>query len=128
TLLWLGSSDRCLRALVLVGMAGAVWVVVGGPWSGLGLLIAWACYLALQHAVGLAYPWECLLLEAGFLALFLPAPNALPDWSASAAPLPAITWAFRWLLFRMVFGFGKLKFHGVNRKELGYLKAFFVAV
>jgi hypothetical protein len=76
----------------------------------------------------LVYPWDCLLLESGFAALFLPAPNALPDWSASALPLPAVAWAQRWLLFRVVLGFGKLKFLGINRKELGFLKSFFIAV
>src|SRR5262249_40768568 len=128
TLLWLRSDDWCLRGLTVLGTAGAAWTICGGPWSNLGLLICWACYLSLHPALGLAYPWDCLLLEAGFVALFLPAPNLLPDWRASDLPLPAVAWAFRWLVFRMVLGFGKLKFRGVNRKELGYLKAFFIAV
>ena len=128
TLLWLRSTDGCLRLLVVLGMGGALWAAYGGPGSNFGLLLCWVCYLSLHPAVGLAYPWECLLLEAGFLALFLPASNALPDLSASALPLPAVAWALRWLVFRMMLGFGKLKFQGVNRKELGYLKAFFIAV
>lgn len=128
TLLWIRADDWCLRLLVVLGLAGAVGAIYGGPWAIVCLAVCWGCYLSLQHAVFLAYPWECLLLEAGFLALFLPAPLALPEWNASAAPLPAVGWAFRWLVFRMVFGFGKLKFWGTHRKELGYLRAFFVAV
>jgi hypothetical protein len=128
TLLWIKSDDWCLRSLVALGIGGALWVVLGGPWSSLGLLICWACYLSLNHVVGLVYPWDSLLLEAGFLGVFLPSPNALPDWSASALPLPVLAAAFRWLLFRVLIGFGKLKFLGMSRKEFGYLKSFFIAV
>ena len=128
TLLWLRSDDCCLRLLVAAGIAAACWVVYGGPWSNVGLFVCWACYLSLDHAIGLVYPWDCLLLEAGFLALFLPPTNSLPDWSASSLPLPAVAWAYRWLLFRVLIGFGKLKFVGMNRKEFGCLRSFFITV
>jgi Lipase maturation factor len=128
TLLWLWADDRALRLLVVVGVAAALVAVYGGPWSAAALLVCWVTFLSLHPAVGLALPWDCLLLESGFLALFLPATNAIPDLSAAASPLPAVAWAYRLLLFRVVFGFGKFKFQGTNRKELGYLKAFLVAM
>jgi hypothetical protein len=128
TLLWLRADDWCLRLLVVAGAGGAVWVVYGGSWSNLGLLICWVCYMSLNHAAGLVYPWDCLLLEAGFVAVLLPSGHPLPDWSAVALPLPAVAWAYRWLLFRVVFGFGKFKFLGMSRKDLGYLRNFFIAV
>ena len=115
-------------ALVVLGIGGALWVICGGPWSNLGLVLCWVCYLSLHPAVGLAYPWECLLLAGRLPRSVSPRAKALPDFSASTLPLPAVAWAYRWLLFRMVLGFGKIKFEGVNRKELGYLKAFFIAV
>ncbi len=127
TLLWLGSSDRALRLLVIIGVVAALAAAYGGPWSVAALLVCWAAFLSLHPAVGLAYPWDCLLLESGFLALLLPATHALPDLTATAAPLPALAWAFRLLLFRVVFGFGKFKFLDSNRKELGYLKGFLIA-
>jgi hypothetical protein len=55
-------------------------------------------------------PWDCLLLEVGWLAPLLPAVG--PAWAAAglraaAAPHPLLAWALRWLLWRLVFGFGK---------------------
>ena len=75
-----------------------------------GAPLAWLCMLSLDGVVDLNYPWDCLLLEAGFLGLFLPAtlPLAAGSLAATSAPLPGVAWAFRWLLFRVLFGFGKL--------------------
>src|SRR5262249_34717592 len=47
TLLWLRADDWCLRLLCVLGAAGALWALYGGPWSNLGLLLCWACYLSL---------------------------------------------------------------------------------
>ena len=46
--------------------------------------------LSLDGVVDLNYPWDCLLLEAGFLALFLPPALPLPALAAAAPPLPAV--------------------------------------
>src|SRR5207249_619410 len=72
TLLWLSSSDRALRGLVLIGAASSVVVVLGGEASRWALLVCWLAYLSFDLAAELMYPWDCVLLEAGFLALFLP--------------------------------------------------------
>ena len=54
-------------------------------------------------------PWACLLLEAGWVAALLPAPA--PGALYDAEPVhPAAAWLVRWLLFRLMIGFGKLKF------------------
>ncbi len=49
-----------------------------------------------------------LVTETGFYMLFL---------SASSLPSPLVSFAFRWLLFRLMFGFGKLKFMGSTSKD-----------
>ena len=40
--------------------------------------------------------------------------------------MPLLTLYFRWLLFRLMFGFGKMKFHGASTKEFSYLKGFMI--
>lgn len=126
TPLWLGSTDRVLRALPLVGMTAAVGVIIGGPLGWLCLLICYGCYLALDMAVALIFPWDCLLFEATLLALLLPATLPLPALEAVSAPAPALAWAYRLLLFRLMFGFGKQKFIGSRKQDLAYLKGFLI--
>src|SRR5689334_1334010 len=90
TLLWINGDDWMLKSLVVVGSASALLTIIGGPLSGWCLLVCWVVYLSLDIAVGLPYPWDCVLLEAGFLAIFLPPISTLPTLTVSAAPLPAV--------------------------------------
>jgi hypothetical protein len=124
TLLWLNSSDVMLRLLTLCGLAAAGCVVYGGPWAGWALAVCYVCYLSLDFAIALIFPWDCLLFESTLLALLLPATLPLPELAAVAAPAPALTWAYRLLLFRVMFGFGKQKFVGARKEDLAYLKGF----
>ena len=124
TLLWLNSSDLMLRALTWIGFAAAGCVVYGGPFSGWALAICYVCYLSLDLAIGLIFPWDCVLFEATLLGLFLPNTHALPTLEAVSGPAPALTWAYRLLVFRVMFGFGKQKFLGARKLDLAYLKGF----
>jgi hypothetical protein len=90
------------------------------------VLLCYLCYLSLDPVVGFIYPWDCMLLEASVMGLFLPATHALPDLTAVVAPPPLLAWAHRLLLFRVMFGFGKQKFVGSTRKDLSYLKGFLI--
>jgi Lipase maturation factor len=126
SLLHFGSSDRTLVSLLGVGIGASVVAAVGGPWSPFAFFIAWAIYLSFDVAIDLLYPWDSLLLEAGFLACFVPSLSLLPDIAIRAAPHPVVIWAFRLLAFRVVFGFGKYKFFGPGRLDTGYLKSFLV--
>lgn len=126
TLLWISHRDFMLRGLTLTGIAAACLVIYGGPLSFAALVVCYVCYLSLDLAVGLIFPWDCLLFETALLALFLPATHPLPELAAVAAPAPALAWAFRLLLFRVMFGFGKQKFIGSTRKDLAYIKGFLI--
>jgi hypothetical protein len=69
-----------------------------------GLL--WIFYLSFVN-VGqtfYAFGWESLLLESGFLAIFLGA--------AETEPSVIIIWLMRWVLFRVMFGAGLIKVRG----------------
>ncbi len=108
----LGYSDRALRLVAAVGAAVAALLLAGIPqslplpvtmlaWFGL-----WALYSSIVNVGGTFYGfgWETLLLEAGFLAIFLGNSEVAPPWP--------IILAFRWLAFRVEFGAGLIKLRG----------------
>ena len=66
----------------------------------------WALYLSIVNVgqVFYGFGWESLLLETGFLAIFL--------GSFDTAPPVLIMWLLRWLLFRVEFGAGLIKMRG----------------
>ena len=112
SLFYLGYSDKWLVLVASTGIALALTVVLGIPdrlpvAAGMAIWLAlWVLYLSIVN-VGqrfYGFGWESLLLEAGFLAVFLG-----PSWSA--VPLP-ILWAFRWLLIRLELGAGLIKLRG----------------
>jgi hypothetical protein len=123
TVLWLSSSDGMLRALPWLGVLAGLYAAVGGPGSWCGLLLCWVVYLSLD-ACALMFPWDCLLLEAGFFALFLPEVPLLPALAASSLPLPIVAFMWRLLLVRLMWGFAKLKFIATNPGDSLYLRGF----
>jgi hypothetical protein len=115
---WLGYSDAKLRAISWLGIALSAALLIGLPQGtrlplGLGLpltmvawFVLWVLYQSIVNVGGTFYGfgWETLLLEAGFLAIFLGNAEVAP-------PLPVIL-AFRWLAFRVEFGAGLIKLRG----------------
>ena len=79
-------SDRRFAAVAWVGAALAAWRSAGWPtWPPAGAAMAvwvvlWALYLSIVNVGQTFYGfgWETLLLEAGFLAIFLGPPDAAP--------------------------------------------------
>src|SRR5262245_18012765 len=55
SLLWISSSDRALRTIVLLGCAGAVLAIFGGPAGYVGLIVCWISYLSLDVAIDFMY-------------------------------------------------------------------------
>ncbi len=110
TLLWFGASDRFLHALTAAGVALAVLLEIGiAPVAVLAAL--WVLYLSLSLGgqVFFSFQWDTLLLEAGFLAIWL-APLTLSPRGERRAPArrPAL-WLLWWLLFRLMFESGVVK-------------------
>mgnify|MGYP001627412191 CR=1 FL=1 len=128
TLLWIHASDRFLKIMIIMGAVASLLVIYGGIFTFPALLLCWMIYLSLDIAVGFTYPWDCVLLEVGFLALFLPQLHRLPEMGVSQIPHPVISWAYRLLLFRVIFGFGKFKFWKANFRDQGYFQAFMVNI
>jgi hypothetical protein len=110
TLFWLNSSDQFISGLCAGGVILSSFLILGLAQVPV-LLLLWAFYLSLTIAGQdfLSYQWDALLLETGFLAIFL-APFQL--WSRPGHELPpsrAVLWLFRWLLFRLMFVSGVVK-------------------
>jgi hypothetical protein len=127
TLLWISDRDVVLRLLTLTGLVSALSIVVGGPHTPYAFIVCYVCYLSLDLPMGLIFPWDCLMFEAILLGIFLPALDPLPELTSSAAPAPLLTWAYRIMLFRVMFGFGKIKFAGATKADTSYLKGFLTA-
>jgi hypothetical protein len=72
-----------------------------GTWSAL-----WVIYLSYVNVGQTFYGfgWETLLLEAGFLAIFLGSEKTTPPF--------LVILLFQWLLFRLMFGAGLIKIRG----------------
>ncbi|CAL9598796.1 hypothetical protein SUDANB171_05368 [Streptomyces sp. enrichment culture] len=108
----LGYTDRRLTAVAGTGAALAAAVALGAAdavplWTSMLLWFAlWALYLSIVNIgqVWYAFGWETLLLEAGFVAIFLG--NARID-----PPVPTL-YLLIWLVFRVELGAGLIKWRG----------------
>ncbi|MEK7824149.1 MAG: lipase maturation factor family protein, partial [Candidatus Eisenbacteria bacterium] len=103
TLVWLDASEGALHALCAAGSLLSLLLVAGiAPVASLAG--CWALYLSLA-TVGQAFlwfQWDGLLLETGFLALFL-APWRWQSRPGSDPPPSRLALAMlRWLLFRLM--------------------------
>ena len=105
SLAWISSSDAMLGFLSGGGVALGLLLVLGIAPRWVCLLL-WMFWLSLVNVgdVFLQYQWESLLLEAGFLAIFV-----VPMRRFSSQPSPIFIWLQRWLLFRLLFGSGMAK-------------------
>jgi len=67
-----------LTAVPAVGCAAGVVIMLGGSWSPYAFIVGWVCLVSIDNgAAALMFPWDSLLLEASFLALWLPATHTL---------------------------------------------------
>jgi len=98
TLFWVNSGDMALVAGTVVGALLGLLVFVD-RWTRTALAGLFALYLSYVYAGQdfMSFQWDTLLLEAGFLALFLPGGSRI------------IVWLFRWLVFRYLFLSGVVK-------------------
>lgn len=140
TLAWLSASDGFLKFLAGGGTVLSVLLILDFA-PGPVLLVLWVFYLSLVN-VGqdfMSFQWDILLLEAGFLAIFLAPWRGLGiSWvrrvfgrnpargheSGARPPSKIVVWLLRWLLFRLVFlsGCVKLTSHDPTWRNLTALE------
>ncbi|MFH8255577.1 lipase maturation factor family protein [Streptomyces roseolus] len=99
TVAWSGAG---LAAAMAAGAGDAVPLAV----AMLLWLVLWGLYLSIVNVgqTWYSFGWESLLLEAGFLAVFL--------GNDDVAPPLLVLLLLRWLLFRVEFGAGLIKIRG----------------
>ena len=116
SLFYVVPDDRVVGAAAWTGVALSVAALVAVPywlpdWAAVpASMVLWAAMWALYQSFVNAgqlfygYGWESMLLETGFLAIFLGA-------GASGPPV-VVVWLFKWVLFRNMFGAGLIKIRG----------------
>ncbi|TMG96609.1 MAG: DUF393 domain-containing protein [Betaproteobacteria bacterium] len=98
TLFWLDSSDASLLAGCVVGALLGLLVVLNRATQAalIGLFVLYLSYFyGGQDFTG--FQWDLLLLEAGFLAIFLSSGSRI------------VIWLYRWFVFRYLFLAGAAK-------------------
>ena len=98
TLFWMNSSDTVLLAGTLVGVLLGLLVIVDW-WTRPALIGLFVLYLSYVYAGQdfMSFQWDLLLLEAGFLAIFLTGASRI------------VVWLYRWFIFRYLFLAGAVK-------------------
>ena len=108
----LDSSDRFLALVAWIGVLLSC-VAMSGFSERFGIYFSaavwfflWVFYLSFVNVGQTFYGfgWETMLLETGFVAIFL--------GSNDTKPPVALIWFLRWLLFRLMFGAGLIKLRG----------------
>ncbi|MFE2966976.1 lipase maturation factor family protein [Streptomyces sp. NPDC059340] len=105
-------SDRFFAAWAWTGCAVSAALIAGLDqrlplWGAMMLwLVPWAMYLSIVNVgqTWYSFGWESLLLEVGFLAVFL--------GNDEVAPPVVVLFLLRWVLFRVEFGAGLIKMRG----------------
>lgn len=101
TLFWWIHSEFGLESIVwggavIGGVAAIGRPLTSGQRAAFVLLFVYYLSVVVGGQIFMGYQWDYLLLEAGFLAIFLK-----PAWTR--------VWLFRWLLFRLMFESGCVK-------------------
>lgn len=101
SLFWFGVSDELLKGAVWLGVILSLVMIAGKRFSWIGTLGVWLLYVSFVNlgAPFMSFQWDVLLVEAGFLALLV---------DVGVAPT-VIVWAFRLLVFRVMFASGLVK-------------------
>lgn len=110
TLFWLGAGDGALMGVVIGGVILSL-LLIAGVLPRLVLAVVWVFYLSLV-VVGqqfMSFQWDILLLEVGFLAIFLAPMSLFSRPRKDRPPSRLVVWLFRALLFRLVFLSGVVK-------------------
>lgn len=99
TLFWITDSDQFLVVCCVAGMIFSLFLICN-VLTRTSLVVLFILWLSLYYAgqTFLQFQWDLLLVECGFLAIFLPTRSAI------------VVWLYRWLAFRFMFlgGFVKI--------------------
>ncbi len=117
TVAWmLGASDGALETLCVVGELVSLALMVG-LFPGLASLLASLFYLSLASVSGtfMAFQWDSLLVETGFLAALMLPWQPIHHARSAIEPPRFARWALHLLLFRLIFLSGMVKLRSGDR-------------
>jgi hypothetical protein len=111
SVLWFSIGSHMLTGLCWVGMAAAV-LLLFNIWPRAMLVICFVCFLSFVSAAGdfSGYQSDGMLLEAGFLSLFIAPGGFRPRLGEKRPPVRAAIYLLLWEWFRIYFesGVGKI--------------------
>jgi hypothetical protein len=110
SLFWISSSNHALMLVTIIGLICSL-LVVANIWPRLTLFICFLCFLSFVTASGdfSNYQSDGMLLEAGFISLFLAPRGIWPGLGADSAPSRASQFLILWEWFRIYFESGLVK-------------------
>jgi lipase maturation factor 1 len=110
TLLWLNASSHMLRALCWTGLIGSL-AVTFNIWPRGMLAVCFVCFISFVSASSefSGYQSDGMLLEAGFISLFLAPPGWHPGLGRWHPPIRATVFLLFWEWFRIYFESGVAK-------------------
>ncbi len=110
TLFWFSASNHALMVICWAGLLAAVLVTLNIFPPGM-LLLCFICFLSFVSASSefSGYQSDSMLLEAGFLSLFLVPPGFRPGLGATSPPIRASVFLLLWEWFRIYFESGIAK-------------------
>jgi hypothetical protein len=110
TLLWFSSSSHALMALSWIGIVASL-LLVANLWPRAMLIVCFLCFLSFTSAAQdfSGYQSDGMLLEAGFLSLFIAPKGLLPGWGLRSLPIRAAWLLLLWEWFRIYFESGLVK-------------------
>jgi len=112
SIFWINHSDAFITVAIWCGLALSALAVTGisdrwSIWVSVAVwTLLWVIDLSLVNVGQTFYGfgWETILLESGFLAIFLGSSNTKPP--------RIVLWLLLWVLFRIMFGAGMIKLRG----------------
>lgn len=108
---WINSSEMFMHWQLLISIGLSVLLIAGIFPLGISILL-WVSYLSVVNVgqIFMSYQWDVLLLETGFLSIFISSYKLISKPQSARAPSPILIFLFRILLFKLMFssGIGKL--------------------
>ncbi len=110
TLLWFSSGDHLLMAVCWSGLIASI-ALIANVWPRAMLLICFVCFLSFVSAARdfSGYQSDGMLLEAGFVSLFLAPSGLRPGLGMKDPPMRAALLLLLWEWFRIYFQSGVVK-------------------
>jgi len=111
--LWWGADSMALNVWCALGVVASL-LLLFGVLPAPCLIFLWANYLSLIVAgqVFYQFQWDVLLLETGFLAIFLAPWRWFTPWRSRSDPPRLARFLLLWLLFRLMMASAVVKLTG----------------